>query len=93
MYRVIIVEDDPEIARSTKQFVGKWPELQVKSIFSRFAESVAEELPESDLLSSLSPVPSETETSADEEAPISAVLFLLEHPVPATHISIAVAII
>ena len=40
MYRVIIVEDDPEIARSTKQFVGKWPELQVKSIFSNGQEAL-----------------------------------------------------
>ena len=34
MYRVIIVEDEPEIARSTKRFVEKKADFQVTAIFS-----------------------------------------------------------
>ena len=40
MYRVIIVEDEPEIARSTKSCVEKNPEFQVKAIFSDGQEAL-----------------------------------------------------
>lgn len=40
MYRVIIVEDEPEIARSTKSYVEKNPEFQVKAIFSNGQEAL-----------------------------------------------------
>ncbi len=40
MYRVIIVEDEPEIARVTKSCVEKYPEFQVKAIFSNGQESL-----------------------------------------------------
>ncbi|WP_308588862.1 response regulator [uncultured Oscillibacter sp.] len=40
MYRVIIVEDDPEIARTTKSYVEKHPDFQVKAIFSNGQEAL-----------------------------------------------------
>lgn len=40
MYRVIIVEDEPEIARGTKEYVEKNPEFQVKAIFSNGQEAL-----------------------------------------------------
>ena len=40
MYRVIIVEDDPEIARGTKEYVEKNPDFQVKAIFSNGQEAL-----------------------------------------------------
>lgn len=40
MYRVIIVEDEPEIARSTKYSVEQNPEFQVKAIFSNGQEAL-----------------------------------------------------
>ncbi len=40
MYRVIIVEDEPEIARGTKSYVEKDPEFQVKAIFSNGQEAL-----------------------------------------------------
>ena len=40
MYRVIIVEDEPEIARSTKRFVEKKADFQVTAIFSNGQEDV-----------------------------------------------------
>ena len=40
MYRVIIVEDEPEIARSTKRFVEKKADFQVTAIFSNGQEAL-----------------------------------------------------
>ena len=40
MYRVIIVENEPEIARSTKESVEKNPDFQVKAIFSNGQEAL-----------------------------------------------------
>lgn len=40
MYRVIIVEDEPEISRITKCFVERDPEFQVKAIFSNGQEAL-----------------------------------------------------
>ncbi len=40
MYRVIIVEDEPEIARGTKEYVERNPEFQVKAIFSNGQEAL-----------------------------------------------------
>ena len=40
MYRVIIVEDEPEIARGTKECVEKNPDFQVKAIFSNGQEAL-----------------------------------------------------
>ena len=40
MYRVIIVEDEPEIARGTKRFVEKEADFQVTAIFSNGQEAL-----------------------------------------------------
>ena len=40
MYRVIIVEDEPEIARAAKASVEKNPDFQVKAIFSNGQEAL-----------------------------------------------------
>lgn len=40
MYRVIIVEDEPEISRITKYFVEQNPEFEVKAIFSNGKEAL-----------------------------------------------------
>ena len=40
MYRVIIVEDEPEIARSTKRLVEKKADFQVTAIFSNGQEAL-----------------------------------------------------
>lgn len=40
MYRVIIVEDEPEIARTTKGCVEKHPDFQLKAIFSNGQEAL-----------------------------------------------------
>ena len=40
MYRVIIVEDEPEIALSTKRFVEKKEDFQVTAIFSNGQEAM-----------------------------------------------------
>lgn len=40
MYRVIIVEDEPEIARSVKNSVEQHSDFQVKAIFSNGQEAI-----------------------------------------------------
>lgn len=40
MYRVIIVEDEPEIARTTKGYVERHPDFQLKAIFSNGQEAL-----------------------------------------------------
>jgi response regulator of citrate/malate metabolism len=40
MYRVIIVDDEPEIARGTKSYVEKNPDFQAKAIFSDGQEAL-----------------------------------------------------